>query len=200
MVATSDRRGLVGRYAGERLDFISSPLVSWGDFKRAYPDGLVLSRDTGHDRDYGTNPYVRYDELESGPYGGFFSATLDNRLPAKERVVTLWTDTDARAYPFTTLRDTRVVHDVFEGKPVVIFWTPGTASALDTESIVEGQDVGASGVFSRVVEARTLSFEARDDGLFHDVETKSTWNVLGQAVRGPLEGKRLDPVVHGNHF
>ena len=31
-------------------------------------------------------------------------------------------------------------------------------------------------------------------------ETGSEWNILGQAVAGPLTGAQLPPVLHGNHF
>jgi hypothetical protein len=30
----------------------------------AYPEGRVLSRETGYPRDYGHNPYVGYDDLD----------------------------------------------------------------------------------------------------------------------------------------
>ncbi len=193
-------QGLVGHYAGSTLDFIASPLVSWSTFKDAHPDGQVLSRDTGHARTYGQNPYVRYDELNSGPYVSFFSADLDERLPAKERVVALWTETESRAYPFRELSNRRVFNDMFDGEPIVVLWSPGTASALDASEIPTGRDVGATGVFSRRVGARTLTFEAADDGTFRDVETQSRWNVLGHAFSGDLEGTQLTSVVHGNHF
>jgi hypothetical protein len=39
-----------------------------------------------------------------------------------------------------------------------------------------------------------------DGTVIKDHQTKSTWNVLGQASSGPLTGKRLSPIVHGNHF
>ncbi|RME46572.1 MAG: DUF3179 domain-containing protein, partial [Chloroflexi bacterium] len=26
------------------------------------------------------------------------------------------------------------------------------------------------------------------------------WNILGEAISGPMQGKKLTPVVHGNHF
>jgi hypothetical protein len=49
------------------------------------------------------------------------------------------------------------------------------------------------------VNGRKLTFKAR--GLqFVDDQTKSTWNILGQAIAGPLAGRRLEPIVHGNHF
>src|ERR671922_478323 len=59
--------GLVGRYAGTRLEVIPSRIVAWQQFRREHPRGLVLSRDTGHTRPYGENPYEGEDEVESGP-------------------------------------------------------------------------------------------------------------------------------------
>ena len=35
---------------------------------------------------------------------------------------------------------------------------------------------------------------------FVDDETGSIWNILGQAVEGPLSGQKLNPVVHTNIF
>jgi hypothetical protein len=31
-------------------------------------------------------------------------------------------------------------------------------------------------------------------------QTGSIWNVLGQAVEGPLAGEQLSPIVHGDHL
>ena len=33
-----------------------------------------------------------------------------------------------------------------------------------------------------------------------DEGTGSVWNILGEAVQGPLTGKVLTPIVHANHF
>ena len=49
-------------------------------------------------------------------------------------------------------------------------------------------------VLKRVVEGRTLTFEAEDDRL-RDRETGTLWDPLrGEAVSGALAGRRLDPV------
>ena len=194
-------QGLIGEYAGEYLELVASPLVSWATFKDTHPDGEVLSRETGHQRSYGQNPYVRYDELNSDPYRSFFRPNVDRQLPAKERVVALATDTEARAYTFSTLRDARVLHDEFAGRDIVIFWVPGTASALDASTISDGRDVGASGVFDSRIGDRTLTFEPTEDpNLFVDTQTGSHWNILGKAMDGELAGQQLEPVAHGNHF
>lgn len=56
------------------------------EFRREHPEGRVLSRETGHVRDYGSNPYSGYDDAASPPF--FPAANADDRrLPAKERVV-----------------------------------------------------------------------------------------------------------------
>jgi hypothetical protein len=53
--ATGD--AITGEYTGAQLEFYPASMISWADFKALYPDGKVLSRDTGHVRNYGRNPY-----------------------------------------------------------------------------------------------------------------------------------------------
>ena len=60
--------GIVGVYAGYRLNLVPAQIVSWGDFKDAFPDADVLSRETGHNRDYGRNPYYGYDRVDQSPF------------------------------------------------------------------------------------------------------------------------------------
>ena len=141
---------------------------------------------------------LRIDEAESAPIRRFFSGKIDSRLPAKERIVALWSDRESRAYPFSSLSEKRVINDEFDGQSIVVLWTPGTASALDSREIAEGRDVGSSGVYSRHVGGRKLTFESAGDSHFRDRETGSTWTILGEAVDGELKGTHLDPVQHGN--
>jgi len=77
----------------------------------------------------------------------------------------------------------------------VFLWQAGTASALDTGEIADGDDIGATGVFIPEADGQTLTFTAAVDG-FVDEETGSTWNLLGQAVDGPLVGAQLEVVPH----
>ncbi len=85
------------------------------------------------------------------------------------------------------------------GRDIVVLYKKGTASALDSISIALGRDVGATGVFTPEAKGQKLTFRA-DGDLFKDNETGTTWNLLGHAIAGALEGERLQPVVHGNHF
>ncbi|MGH2362368.1 MAG: DUF3179 domain-containing (seleno)protein, partial [bacterium] len=59
--------------------------------------------------------------------------------------------------------------------------------------------VGTSAVFERTLDGKTLTFKAASDRIV-DIQTTSAWNILGQATAGPLKGKRLTPVVNGQHF
>ena len=89
--------------------------------------------------------------------------------------------------------------DIIGDTLVAVFWAPGTASALDAGSVASGRDVGAGVVFSRALDGQTLSFRF-NGGKIVDEQTGSEWNVLGQAVGGPLAGRQLTPVVSINHF
>jgi hypothetical protein len=192
--------GIVGRYASRQLELVSAPLVSWKDFKTNYPDGRVLSRQTGFDRPYGSNPYARYDDAMGSPIAAFFRGRADRRLPAMERVVTVTLDGQDVAYAFSGLRRRHAINDRLGDFPIAVFWAAGTASAVDNREVSRGRDVGATGVFDRRVEGRTLEFEGGSGGVFRDRQTGSEWNLLGQCVRGALKGRRLMPVPHGNHF
>jgi len=191
--------GIVGEYAGRRLSFVPAPVLSWREVRKQLPDALVLSRETGHRRPYGQNPYVDYDR-RGGPIAGFFRSETDNRLPAMERVVALEGGSRPLVIPFSLMRDERVVHLERSGERLVVFWAAGTASALDNERVSGGRDVGSTAVFSTRIGGKDLTFEAKGDGGFRDRETGSVWAVTGDAIQGPLMGQRLDPVAHGNHF
>ena len=188
---------IVGELVGTTLEFLPSSIVSWADFRDEFPDGLVLSQDTGFARQYGNNPYVGYDDIDSSPF--LFRGEFDGRLSAMERVVTIEVEGDVAAYPFSRLQRNPVVNDNVGGAPIVVLFKPGTSSALDGPSIAESADIGSATTFSRALGGQQLTFSVADNG-FQDVETGSTWNSFGRATAGPLEGAELMPVVSGNHF
>jgi hypothetical protein len=192
--------GIVGVYAGRQLEFVSAPLVSWETFKSVHPAGSVLSRQTGYDRPYGQNPYTRYDDAGGSPIATFFRGRRDDRLPAMARVVAVSLGGEDAAYPFDVLRKRPALNDKVGDVPVAVFWKPGTASALDEGRISEGRDVGSTGVFDRRHGGRLLSFDPVREGRFRERETGSEFDVLGRATSGPLQGTRLQPIPHGNHF
>ncbi len=190
---------LVGSLAGSKLAFLPAETISFADFRTAHPDGTVLSRDTGYSRDYGRNPYVSYDDPNSETGTFLYHGPVDHRLSVVERVVALDLNGDAVAYPFSRLQGHPVVNDRVGGTPIVVFYRKGTLSPLDRRSITDSKDIGAGVVFERTLDGQRLTFEPRGTA-FRDGETGSTWDITGRATAGPLAGKQLAPVVHGNDF
>ena len=191
---------IVGSMVGAKLNPLPAPIVSWAQFKQNFPEALVLSQDTGFRRNYGANPYSGYDDVNNTPF--LFRGQLDSTLSPFERVVTLDLGTEFVAYPFPLLEDVRVFQDVRQQREIVVFWTPGASSALDTRVIDEGREVGSTGVFARAVNGQPLEFSPNptDDQTFLDEQTGSTWNIFGRAISGPLSGTQLEPLVFANHF
>jgi hypothetical protein len=196
--------GLVGDLAGQRLTMLPSSLVSFANFRDAFPDGEVLSRDTGFPFSYGLNPYVGYDTFQHSlsQQGNFalFAGEVDDRLSAVERVVSIaFEDGVSVAYPVSDLAEVGIVNDSPGGHDVVVFHVAGTSSALDGDLVATGRDVGATGVFDPNLNGEKLTFSKDGDTIVDD-QTGSVWNVLGQAIEGPLSGDALTPTVHGDHF
>ena len=190
--------GIAGELTGKQLTLLPVSIISWEDFYTAFPEGDVLSRDTGHSRSYGSNPYACYDDVNSNPflYVGPETPTL---LPAMTRVITVDGGDEAVAYPYPVLQKLHVVNDIVAGEPIVVLWGSATTSPLDDRIISEGSTVGSAVVYSPNLDGQYLRF-LYENGQIIDEQTKSVWNVLGQAVEGPLEGKQLVSIVSINHF
>jgi hypothetical protein len=193
---------IVGMYTGTRLEIIPSILTSFGDFSVRYPEGEVLSRQTGYTREYGTNPYVDYDST-SQPF--LFEGEIDRRLPATEHVLAGVIDGEAVAYPFTILTQERVVNDTVGTTDVVVLWQWGAVSALDRMTIDESEEIGWAALYNRTIAASdgtviTLTFELSPDGYIRDHETASTWDTFGTATEGPLAGTQLELLAAAPRF
>jgi hypothetical protein len=143
---------IIGELAGHRLPFIPPQIISWADFKEANPGALVLSRETGFSRPYGSNPYSGYDLVDRPPF--LFDGDLDERLLPKERVAAFDIGDVSAAFPFRVLEVEGVVNYPVNGTVVVIFHKLGTVSALDHTLIVDSDDVGATGALTQISTAR----------------------------------------------
>lgn len=188
---------IIGELAGRRLNFLPAPIISWADFKAANPGSQVLSREIGNPRDYGRNPYAGYDQADRPPF--LYDGIPDGRLSPKERVLALSINGADIAFPFLILEEEPVVNYNRGGRDIVVFFKKGTLSALDSSSIAKSRDVGATGVFDPNLDGRKLTFRSQGSKIL-DQETGSEWNILGQALNGPLAGSKLDPITHANHF
>ncbi len=143
---------IVGTMTSKKLNAIPSRILSWGDFKAAYPNAPVLVPNDPRARSYGSNPYVGY-ETSGIPF--LFDGDLPEDIKPMERVVVV----DDRAWSLGFLQDQITVRD----DTLVIQWSPGQASALDTRRIADGKDVG------------TVTVQRQVDGTLVDVHHKVTF-------------------------
>lgn len=194
-------RGIVGAYTGTQLEFLPSQLISWAQFRELHPDGVVLSRDTGHVRSYGSNPYAGYDDVDTNPFLLDDWTLIDGRLSPKLRIVGVVIEDEAVAYPMPQLAEVGVVNDSVGGEPIVVLWAPGTVSGLGAPTVAGGEEVGTAVVYSRqLADGTVLEFETAQEAGMRDTQTGSTWSLDGEAVDGAMAGERLDPVSSDQPF
>ncbi len=154
--------GIVGDHTGDRLRQMPSWMESWAEFKSRNPDGLVMAQPR-YPRSYGRNPYVSYDSStrpflyngEMPPHG----------IPPLVRVVRV----GERAWPLTRLSRAGKVTEA----GVTISWTAGQASALDTQSIAAGKDVGTIRV--QDASGRDVPHDVMFAFAFHAFFPDGTW-------------------------
>ena len=189
--------GIIGHYAGTVLERYPAHIVAFADFKRAYPGGRVLSRETGFHRPYGNNPYRGYDSITDQPF--LFRDPVDPRLPPMEYVLNVSIGETHRLYPYTALAESPIVNDEVEGVPVVVLSRHGTFSALDESDIAGSRLIASATAFDRRLDDEVLTF-GFDGERIVDRETGSSWDLLGRCVDGPLAGRSLQTVPSGVHF
>ncbi len=184
---------IVGTLTGSQLMMIPAQILGWGTFKTLYPEGDVLSVETGFSRTYGSNPYVGYDDADSSPF--LFDRPADGRLRPMERVVGVDSGGEQKAYLVGDVTETDVINDDLGGLAIAVFLSAGAASATDGQNIATSRDVGQVGVFLSAVDDQVLTFALDGDRIL-DAETGTSWDLSGAAIDGPLEGARLTALPH----
>ncbi len=163
---------LVG--TGVQLPRRSVVTTTWGAWRRLHPDTTVLSRDTGHTRDYREG--AAYRDYFSNDSLMFNVPEIDYRLLNKDEVLGLafnGNEDDAVAISIKYLRKARLHHDYVSG----------------TDLVVLTDDSGANRVYETGGQ-RFTSFGGRD--IVRD-ERGVTWKVTEDALISPggVQLKRL---------
>ena len=154
--------------------------MSWAMFKRLFPDGEVLSADTGH------VPLNGYD-LFNHPYADYWGKkevwfpvrSTDNRVAQFGPVFGVLVEGGRKAYPLK--REPFVINDILAGQNVTVWYDAGFSGVAAYEAVHDGATL-------------TFSLAGRErHGLpiYVDDETGSHWNFEAIAVAGPLTGARL---------
>lgn len=109
---------IVGEMTGTQLKVLPSDQIRYGNWKKQFPNGQVLSKDTGATRFYG-----------SSPYGDYFSVTnlslslakpTDTRLPNDAFVFGIVVNGKAKAYATESIKAKGTVEDNFAGELFVL--------------------------------------------------------------------------------
>ena len=189
--------GIIGELNGDKLKQIPSNIVAFESFKKQFPKGQVLSRDTGFSRNYGRNPYAGYDDIDSSPF--LYRGKTDKRIKPMERVLSLNSNDKTLLFDLTSLNDKPVVNGEFEGTSYVVLAFENMNSALDKSDISSSRLIPSAAVYDAVLDGKKLSFQI-DNGVVTDVETGSEWNIFGTAEKGELAGSQLQQLDRGVHF
>lgn len=190
-------RGIIGKHNGTALVRLPSHIVGFSTFREAYPEGKVLSRETGVERPYGNNPYRGYDNIDSNPF--LYRGELDARLPAMERILSIPDGDTTLLVPLTSMKEKPVINIRLGDTSVVVLAATTANSALDKSSIAESRAIPAAAAFYSESADRQLTF-VHEHGQVLDKQTRSVWNAFGQAVDGELAGTELTQIDQGVHF
>jgi hypothetical protein len=94
------KKAVTGPLKGTDLVQVPAQYTTWASWTQQHPDSLLLSTDTGFERDYDVSPYEEYKRL---PMVMFATLNNDLRLPAKTWIVGITSGDQALALPFEEL-------------------------------------------------------------------------------------------------
>lgn len=123
-------QGIVGTHRGRELTQLPAVMESWSAFRAAHADGLVMD-EPDWSRSYGSNPYVGYDTSRPFLYQG---EDPPHGIGPLERVVRVGN----LAWPLTRLSRLGEVREA----GLILTWAEGQASALDSQRLGAGREVG----------------------------------------------------------
>ena len=157
---------IVGEMTGTLLDMLPVRVESYASYKARYPDGLVQVPRSHRYRDYGYNPYRGYD---SSRWPFLYRGDAPDGMAPLAYVLAVGNT----AWSLDLLRQRGRV----EQDGLIITWEPGQNSALDSQRIAQGHDIGNIAVQRRqgddlvdVVHDLTFAFNFHafhPDGVIH---------------------------------
>lgn len=116
-----------GPMKGTMLPAVAVTHTTWADWRKRHPDTLVLSVDTGYNRNYQANPYDGYEKESSIMFPVRFRS---EGYHPKEQVLGLVLNGKAKAYPFVELaKSVGEVDDTLAGQTIQIRYSHDHQSA-----------------------------------------------------------------------
>jgi len=127
-----------GELTGQTLDSFPSDLVEFGEWKNTFPNGEILSRDTGAERFYGVDPYGDYYSNEEV----FFEVSnTDERLNKKDFILGIIVNGKTKAYYPPSIEQKGEIRDTFEGKELILRYNKDLKAVQIFERLEDGTEV-----------------------------------------------------------
>ena len=170
-----------GPRIGQRAEAVQIIETKFSTLRSMYPDALVMTRDTGHVRNYDNYPYGDY--RESGELL-FRTAPRAPLLHAKERAIGIHSQSTAKIYQIAGFGDTtQVINEQFEGQSIVVVGN----TALDLAAIYNRELPDGTILSMNPIQGDLPNIMTDTEG--------NVWDVFGTAVSGPRAGEQLAPVL-----
>lgn len=171
-----------GSLIGNRIE--SFPLIetTYKTWREMFPESSMVSTNTGFSRNYGQYPYGAYrtnDELLLFPV-----SPKDERLPAKERVLTIVEKEAAKVYRFSSFeKGPEVISDQFNDLNIIIVGNKDKNYLVAFENSLND-----------ITHTFSLAPDKNDMAVFED-EIGNRYDLFGNVLSGPDVGSALKSVT-----
>ncbi len=163
----STGEAISGPLKGSFLELYPFVRTTWKEWRRRYPDTLVLKPLPGYDtRMPNGSKRIRAVTLSGEGDAPKTAFGHDDRLRPKDVVAGLRVGEEEKAFPFSQLRIARVVNDRLGGVPVLVVHQPSSDTTTAFDARAKGKE---------------LHFKAADTdaSALVDQETHSSWDAYG---------------------
>ena len=175
-------KSAAGERQNESLKLLPLLETTWGSWKKLFPNSEILNSNTNHNREYNRYPYGAYKTCSSSSCGDYIYFPVevnDDRLIAKERVLSIISENHALAVIINSYSKPEIIHKTFRNTKyvIVVSGEDNIAIAFQTDKILE-------------IEHWDIT-----NGEITLAEKNSTnrWNILGYAQDGNQTTKDLSP-------
>ena len=126
-------KSISGKHKGKKLTILVSENTTWRKWKKEYPRGLVLSEETGYNRDYDRDPYAGYEKSRTIYFR--VSQKAPEIYHPKEMVLGVEIEGRFKAYPFIELskQGKKTFVDKWNKKELIVHWDEKNRTAKITD-------------------------------------------------------------------
>ena len=173
-------KSAAGDRQNESLKLLPLLETNWGVWRKLFPNSKVLNSNTGYNRDYKQYPYGDYKNCSSpscADYIYFPVEAKDDRLPAKEKVLSIISENKALAVKISSYQKPQIIQKTFNSNNYAI--------------IVSGKDnIGIVFQTDKILEIRNWDI-VNGNITLGEQDSPDRWNILGYALGGNQSPKDL---------